>query len=428
MAIKMRAFPAFILMCISVCIFAQTNGPQESQPQAQLPEAVLDTSGKAVTGDSSSYFIRETEEGVHFIQKIEWEPVDNILRYEVIIDQRYGNSERYNEVIRRSVEQPFIEISIPPGNYRYKVLVYNLLNRLDGESDYLYFSVFKAVQPRIDEITPRNFYMDEDQPRQVTLIGENFVLGAKIYLVPIRESITNNAENQRGVLVPVDLKYSDIGDTVDLIFNEKDLIIDNYRIVVVNPGGLTSTFESLVIRFQKPIDINVHIGYSPLIPISAGAFHNTYYEVFENAFYPVGFTARASFVPIKQMFGYFGLELSPFYNYVKTDRDTYIASTHVMGTVLSFLYQKPFMSKKLVLNARLGAGFASYLNMYFDYKNGITSEPMNTWFPAIQGGASVQYFVYKKAFAELGLDVKAFFADGMPTLYIGPVLTAGWQF
>lgn len=425
MVIKIKYLLLLLIFSTGFFAYAQANN---SQPQADLPDAVLDTSGTVNPQEASSYFIRETEEGVRFIQRIEWEPVNNVLHYEVIVDQRYGNSDRYNEVIRQSVEKPFLEVSIPPGDYRFKVRVYNLLNRLDGESDYLYFNVFKAVQPLIRGMTPDHFYLDESQPRRITLLGDNFVLGAKIFMAPSREGSTDISETQRGAVIPADIRFSDLGDSVELIFNEQDLLINNYRIIVVNPGGLSSTYDYLTVRFQKPFDINVHAGYAPLIPLSAGSLHNTYYDVFNNTFYPIGFTAKASFIPYKQVFGYLGVEVSPYYNYVKTDKDTYIAQTNIIGATLFFLYQKPFFGKKLVLNARAGGGFASYLNMYFDYKNGIESEPMNTWFPAAEAGASVQYFVYKKAFVELGLNMKLFFADEMPTIHLGPVLTAGWQF
>ena len=418
---------AILFLVLPFFVFAQTG--TDTQPRADLEQATLDSNAPADASGSSSYFIRETEEGIRFIQKIDWDPVDNVLRYEVVVEQRYGNSERYNEVIRESVEDPFIEVSIPPGDYRFKVLVYNLLNRLDGESDYLYFNVFRAVQPFIGEITPGNIYMDEDQARRVTLIGDNFVLGAKIFLVPVREGAVNNSENQRGVLVPAQLKYSDIGDTVELIFNEQDLLINNYRIVVVNPGGLTSTYESLSIKFQKPWDINVSAGYAPMIPLfAASSDGNDLKTVLDTPFYPIGFTAKVSYLPYKQVFGYFGLELAPFFNYISSESDTYILSTSIFGGTLSFLYQKPILPKKLFFNARIGGGIASYLGMHFDYKNGIESEPMSTWFPIVQVGVSGQYFIYKKLFVELGVDFKIFFAKDMPIGYLSPSLTGGWQF
>ncbi len=425
MAIKKGYFIILLIFALGCTAFGQTSQP----PQANLQEAVPAGDGKVDTSDASSYFIRETEEGVRFIQKIEWEPVSNILRYVIVVDQRYGNSDRYNEVVRESTENNFIELTIPPGNYRYKVEVYNLLNRLDGESDYLYFEVFRAVQPMIKEITPHNLYLDEDQPRRVTLIGDNFVLGSKIYLVPIREGISDNSETQRGVLVPADLKYSDVGDTVELVFNEQDLDINHFRIVVVNPGGLTSTYEALDIKFQKPLDINVSAGYAPLLPLFSGnSTDSDLKTVLDTPFYPLGFTLKASVVPYKRAFGYFGLELSPFYNFVKADRSAYILQTNILGASVSFLYQKPFLGKKLFLNARIGGGVGAYTNMYFDYKNGIESDPLSTWFPLGTLGVSGQYFVFKKAFVELGLDLKVLFATEMTIGYLSPVLTAGWQF
>ncbi len=423
MAIKRVWFFIFTLLYIGLAAFAQTPD------QTQLPEAVPDTSDNPDSSDSASYFIRETEQGIRFIQRIDWDPVPDILKYEVIIDQRYGNSNRYNEVVREFTENPYIELSIPPGNYRYKVLVYNLLNRVDGESDYQYFEVFRAVQPAIRDISPHNIYIDEPPVNHIVLAGENFVLGAKVYLVPARENADTNYENQRGVITPTRVEFSDIGDTVELFFDKQSFAVNNYRVVVVNPGGLAGIYDTLSVKFQKPLDINVSAGYFPVIMGDMGNDPGIFYAGEDTVISPLGFIVRASLIPWKKTHFYFGFELAPFYNYVKRDYGSAVLKFGVTGINGYFLTQAPLLNNRLLVNLRLGVSITSFVRMHTEYENG--NEPddyLSTWFWAFQGGLSGQYFVYKKLFVELGIEMKFGINQDMVTTYGNMALTAGWQF
>jgi hypothetical protein len=380
------------------------------------------------TSDSSSYFIEETEEGTRFIQRLSWASLEGIIRYEMILDQRDGNSSTYNEFLHETTEEAFIDVSLPAGNYRYRVIGYNVLNRLGAESDYLYFEVFQAVQPVIGEISPAQLFLD-DENRRITLSGERIVLGSEIFLVPIKRNSMDNSPDQEGVLVPAEINYSSIGNSAELVFDQ-DIPADKFRIVVLNPGGLFTTYESLNIkRFKDPLDINVSLGYAPLIPFYPfDPPENHVSNMLEKSFYPLGFTARISVIPLKTRFGFFGIELSPFFSSVNTDKGAYNIQANILGAALSLLYQKPFLDEKFFLNARMGGGLASYSGLRFEYTDGISTDPLSVIFPELQAGISAQYFIFQQVFVDLGLDVKFFFPQNMFTVYVSPTLTAGWRF
>jgi hypothetical protein len=373
----------------------------------------------------SSYTIQETEEGLRFVQRIDWAPIHGIIRYEIILEQRYGNSNRYNEFLRENTEEPFLELSIPAGNYRYKVLGYNVLNRLGAESDYQPFEVFQAVQPSVEKLSTNQLFL-EDNANRIVLTGEHFVLNSEIYLVPTRGG--SNDINQAGVLIPSEIIYSDIGDSVELVFENQELPSDRYRIVVVNPGGLTSTYEPFDIRKSRDwMDINISAGYAPLLTLSGNELTN----LVDQPLYPLGFVARVSLIPFKTDFGYFGIELSPFYNYVDqklgNDFDDFTFTMHVTGAALSILYQIPFLEERLFLNVRLGGGLASFVNMQFE--NDSRSDSSSFMFPEAQVGLSAQYFVYnKQLFLELGMDYKLLFPETLLIMHLNPFLSLGWKF
>ena len=55
--------------------------------------------------------------------RIAWTKDDYALRYEVLIEKEENN--KYSPVLREFTEEPFIYISLPPGNYRLRVISYD---------------------------------------------------------------------------------------------------------------------------------------------------------------------------------------------------------------------------------------------------------------------------------------------------------------
>jgi hypothetical protein len=163
--------------------------------------------------------------------------VNAIRRYDIVIEQRLANSSAYSEYLRETTENHFLEFSIPAGNYRYKVLGYNILNRLGAESEYQSFEVLQAIQPVIRTIHPNQTYVTDD-PFTLTLTGERFVLGGELYLIPESSNSSDNSSTQSGVIFPSDISFNEAAGTAELLFDGKDLPIDTFRIVAVNPGGL----------------------------------------------------------------------------------------------------------------------------------------------------------------------------------------------
>jgi hypothetical protein len=463
---------------------------------------------------SSSYFFEETVDGIQFTQRINWEPMNGILRYEFVLDRQNEISGSYEEFRKETTESTSIDLSLSAGNYRYKVLGYNILNRLGAESEYLYFEVLQAVKPVISETKPPEVSLDDGNTRRVTLSGDHFDSNSEIYIVPLQENaVSSNAD---GILVPSsNVTYSDSGDTVELVFEEHNFQTDTFRVVVVNPGGLSASYE---IEFEEPVepvevaeaepaeteevsvpeeseesteqteselieteelaeadetaeteelsdpveiteaedsdptaepervreprppldwDLNLSLGYAPMIPFYPFKFFPfdlipTEYHIsnqLEKNFYPLGYIARVSFIPFKTGLGNFGFELSHFLNHVETDKDVYTIKTTIWGVGLSLIRQHPLLDGKLFVNARLGGGIASYSGMGIEYDdNASKSDTLSVFFPEAHLGFSVQYLFYKKAFAELGVDINFFLAGSMFTSYITPALTFGWQF
>ncbi len=417
MAIK-RLFLIMLLFLFGYAAFAQA-----------VPSAAI---------ESSSYFIQETEEGARIMQRFHWAPIQGMLRYEFVLDRQQDGEVSYGAFINESTEDAFIELSLPAGKYRYKVLGYNILERVGAESEYRYFEVLQAFQPDISDINAALIFTPENSIHRITLDGEFLTRDSQIYLIPYDKTGINNSADQEGVLFPLEIIYDETGRAAELIVSVDNTSIDRFRIVALNPGGLVSVSEPVSIKKQMHLGtFNFSFGYAPLIPFYPSdsfpfsALQSDYHlsNVIDKNFYPVGYTTRFSLIPFNTRFGNFGIELSQFVNIVNAGNDSYNASTNIMGLALSLIRQEYLLDGKLIFNARIGGGIASFTDLEISRTDDTsTPETISVIFPEFQFGLSVQYLLYKEFFIELGLDAQFLFAHDMFTSYLSPTLTFGWHF
>jgi hypothetical protein len=358
--------------------------------------------GPPPAAESPAYRVEAAGKSFRFFQRLSWEPEDYALRYEVIIEQESGGE--FTQVIRESTEDAFIEVSIPHGNYRYRVLAYNILDQAGEGSDWQYFEVLEALIPVINAFTPGYFYLDEDTPRSITLQGRHFQDSA-ILLKPRRSG---------DVLTPSKVEIDAGGERALLFFDEADLLrnlfrLNRYDIYVENSGGLWASTGPFKVALSKPYDLLVSLGYAPMFYLSA--------DILEKKFQPIGLDARVAFVPFKWKFGYVGAELAPFWNMITAEESGHLAGAHING-----LYQK-YLNRTMAINVRLGGGITSVL----DLKSSGT-ESLNTWFFSMGAGASFQWFIYRGFFVEAGADYMHLFSQALPTGILMPWVNAGWRF
>jgi len=80
----------------------------------------------------------------HLIQRLVWTGGEYALRFEVVV-QREVNG-RYIAHLREFTDVPFIEVSLPPGNYRFQVTSYNILDKPEEVSQWVNIAVRRGVQ------------------------------------------------------------------------------------------------------------------------------------------------------------------------------------------------------------------------------------------------------------------------------------------
>ncbi|MDR2210904.1 MAG: hypothetical protein LBO65_05465, partial [Spirochaetaceae bacterium] len=161
--------------------------------------------------------------------------------------------------------------------------------------------------------------------------------------------------------------------------------------------------------------------YAPAFP-AGGYFFDTY----DSAAYPLGVLGRVSIVPIKRLWGWIGLELSPQYTSLKTRSGKYNLTGQMLGLYANGLFQKWMRDYTLAVNLRLGGGINSILGMEFDHRDGSHSKKTSTLLMTVNAGASVQWFVWKSLFIEGGVEyVQLISLQGDPSGFIRAAASLG---
>jgi hypothetical protein len=352
------------------------------------------------------------EESGRFVQILRWQAEEDVLYYEVEIEEQ--NWPFWEESIRAETEKEYVEVSLPPGIYRYRVRVYDLLGRQGTAADWMQFQVYLAKQPEIERFSPAAFYLDEDQNWTLNLSGRNLTDGIEIIL-----------QNQgRGDDIRVETIIAEQSEQrVQALFRFEQLNEGQYTIYAINPGGLAASLGTFRITYRKPVDINFSVGYRPLFPL-----YGLINDLFETGIFPLGYYMRLSVIPFKYKWGYIGFELEPSWNDFQTKNDNYEVQAQMLGLAISGIYRRWFSNQAVLLNHRLGGGFYPVIDYHFIYAVGNT-EPKTILIPVVSVGLSLQWYIRKSFFVEAGMNfIHMFTVDNPSPGYLVPFIGSGIQF
>jgi len=308
-----------------------------------------------------------------------------------------ANEERgtYTQVLRESTDAASIEVSLPPGIYRYRVTAYDFLNRPGAPSEWARLTILEALDPTVLDFSPRVFHVDGDGPWVLNLTGNNISPDAKVSL--------EYPEKNR-VIVPREYTANESLTGAELVFDIKKLVPGSYEIYVENPGGLSTSAGTVEIGFFKPYDMFIGAAYTPLVPL-----YGDFGELEKKSIFPVGAAVRFGIFPIKKAYGHFGVELNAAWNYLASGSGEDEVSYHVAGGEINLLYQKWLSNRIMAFTIRAGGGVAVAADMLF---------------PRAEMGASFLWLIHKPFYMEIGVDGMHWFTGGNPG-YLRPWLGAG---
>jgi len=354
-------------------------------------------------------FRHEAPEGgePRFTQVLRWEAEQNARFYEVEVIASSGEP-----VVRERVGEAYAELSLAPGEYLYRVTLFNMLGKPELSTPWRRITVLKAELPRAASCSPSQWFLEDLVP-ELSIEAEGVAPGAEIRLEP--------ADPAGRAIMGKELGR-DGGSAIRVVFPADAVLSGSYSLVIVNPGGLSASLPSaLAVKYQKEFDFIVSAGYAPWISLYDGWF----LEAWPGGFFPLGAKGGLALYFYKRPFGYLGAELSAEWLSMAGGTSNAFIAASIASVGASALYKYPF-SRSFAAVCRVGAGVA-----FSRYAISYASSPGASVASAdlfLSAGASAQFYPTKLLLIDIGVEWRHCFMNGFAAGGIMPSLSLGLQF
>jgi hypothetical protein len=378
----------------------------------------------AVHGFSQTF--RPENAAARFVQRLSWDADPHVFKYIVTIEREEGGT-----VEQRTTTDNYIEVSLPPGRYKYTVDVYNLIDIFDYRMPAVSFEVFQALQPSVIGWTPKVFNM-ADGNNEVLFSGANLVEGAQIRLVK------NGSRGSQ--VITVEAQSVDGGNSARVFLPMDEIKNGSWTVYITNPGGLSVVVPGFRIKTGKQVYIDLSALYSPVIPIRSenkypfgfDFFHTDNFlfdNILVNPFYS-GVGLRLAWLPIRFSQINVGFLFEPYLADFSTDLGYASLSPYLASTSLSLLLQTLLLNDRLALHISAGGGMLSLFNFHITPSDPGNGPGFDFWLlPLLDLGVSIKIYPIKTLFIELGVSWNITFPFETPGLhYLKPAAGLGYSF
>ncbi len=381
-------------------------------------------------------------------QYLEWEEEnpEYVLHYEVVIQvfsEKKGTFEDLNRIMTKdNSNRVQLNPLLSPGKYRYKVISYNLIDVPAAESSWFEFKIYKAFQPEINDIKSNvnrtgTLFLEEINDGIFNIFGKNlFALPKSDSDISFTNYVLLNSKKKNAEPIIPEILENEKNRRLKIQFDLKKLDVGKYNFIATDASGLKSKADhrsQIEVKFKKKVDFDLSAGY--VFPVVL--YDGTFEEYLDTNILPLSVTARATFVPFKHRFGYFGFGLFSSYSRIFADYNNYQIDGNLINADALFVYQLPVRVKfknlekprhLMTLELHGGAGLSFFNDFKFHFEHNIVSEPLNSInLGAIAGGA-MQFYLTNRLYAELSADYLMVFLADMDFGMILPALSIGWQF
>jgi len=321
---------------------------------------------RAQNAQSGNYVIEQ-----RYVRHLVWVGDEYTSKYEVVIERSEGKA--YRAHMREFTKEPAIQVSLPPGNYRYRIISYDYLEQPGGTSEWVSLEIKPAP------------------------------------------------------VVPVEVQTEADGSYIIRSPGDKPIIPGVNEIVIKNPAELGTDNGVLVVDEQtggappKPFSFYISGAWSPLFFL-----YGRMQEIFGNDLYTSGASLRFGVLYNKLNWWFIpGLEFSSSWYALDNAQGSEGISIQTGVTGFNLVAHKRFFNQKMAATIRAGGALA--------YQTGETNIADETNIvgglnPQINIGASYLYQVWKNFYAEAGLTFTMHLNQSGNSGYICPWLGIGWRF
>ena len=221
MEIKIKYF----LYIAIFCSLLNKVFPQISEKSAP------DLSAATSISPAQSYNIKTDADGEQYIeQTLSWPKVEHIREYEIILEKK-DETGQYFTLQQIKTSDNFLTVRLESGQYRYSVIIYNLLGKKAYQTPFTEFNILKALKPQINSVSPTLIYLDEPHDGTFSVKGLNLLPESVFILMRLA-----NKEQLSPLLYQPDERHRN----ADIIFDEQMFDTGDYVLKVTNPGGFTN--------------------------------------------------------------------------------------------------------------------------------------------------------------------------------------------
>lgn len=388
-----------------------------------------------------------------FTQTIRWDAIEYAQKYRLeivdangapVADDTAGTTDR--------------TVHLAPGEYRYRISVYNLLGKTEYAGPWVIMRVLKAELPSIRSIEPKALTLPLEGQR-LTIAGESLLSSSRVTVIDAITGLTaceaSVQESGEGKKIVVELPSGALAE-------------GEYRVAVENPGGLraespgsfrvrparasrakapaesaetvdgadasgpvagptvepiaepTATREPAAPREPLPLELSASVGWSPEIVVSDEWFNGA----FGGRAYPAGFSLDVACAYSKWAPFAFGARADASWVTRSFDVGSIaVSSDRRLAGVSAFASYAPM--KPLTILAGFGGALAW---TWVSLDNGEASLEVATIDPAFYAYAEARYTFYKSAYAGAGAEyLRIAYSDASGGAIV-PRLFAGWAF
>jgi len=267
----------------------------------------------------------------------------------------------------------YLEISMPPGKYRFCVIPYDILDKPATGTQWAAFKVYNAVRPELYKTEELNYYNDKNGSK-FEFFGNNIEPDAQIYFVA--------SDGER--VAPVEIIGNEDGNSVRLVFDKGQLIDGEYEIIVINPGGLDTSMSGIDYRaYREKFGIAHYVA-----GVSFMQAYPSYGEGLSSGGYLYYLSAHISFISCMFLDNYIGFELTLSRFTKFWEHFYYTDQTNGYRFGYNLIFINWISGRQAAVNFRIGAGF--------------DLQPMDLSYFNI--GVSFQYRIFQKFYVEAGVN------------------------
>lgn len=361
------------------------------------------------TEESSIHSESVVQEGTSdYVQKISWVGDENAWQYGVEI----VSVDNTVEPLHLTTDQTFVTFTLPPGNYKYKIYVYDLFGRIAVESNWESLVIKKALKPLI--IIEENIVANKKKKVEIPVNIEDISEASTVVII--------NQETKEEVQAEFKIEQQDGKNVATSLFVPK-ITDGNWSVKVTNPGGKVTVSDDVVINLVESEPLNLVIQGQVGYPFFTSL--NSSLEILENPIcFDYGF--RLSVSPIIYGKNNFGFEFNFSSELIKQENSLVTLKMNAMSIQMNVLYKYEILENTLYATARAGWGgtvfdaFATGAKDYDFSKKYI--------YPSVNVGAGIMYKPLKYLNLELAVHNMYIFGSEATYVTIDPIFMVGVSF